>query len=134
MDNVKTFRLSSADLESLVTSPNINGHRLYHGQAGVPNYYTLFITLNGASLSKDFAQRVIPIRLARPTHRGGWEAEVDAFLAAQRERLLADLVGVLGRHEGNAGNGDPVGDVGDGGARPGRTPGLLHAGDRGADG
>lgn len=97
MDNVKTFRLSSADLESLVTSPNINGHRLYHGQAGVPNYYTLFLTLNGASLSKDFAQRVVPIRFTRAKYRTGWEAEVDAFLDTSGQHLLADLIGVMSR-------------------------------------
>ncbi len=98
MDNVKTFRLSSADLESLVTSPNVNGHRLYHGQAAVPNYYTLFITLNGASLSKDFAQRVIPIRFTRAKYRSGWEAEVDDFLSKNRDRLIGDLIGVMNRN------------------------------------
>jgi hypothetical protein len=97
MDNVKTFRLSSADLESLVTSPHLNGHRLYHGQAGVPNYFTLFLTINGASLSRDFAQRVVPVRFARATFRPGWESEADAFLDSDRDRLVADLVGVMRR-------------------------------------
>lgn len=97
MDNVKTFRLSSADLESLVTNPLVNGHRYYHGQAGVPNYFTLFITLNGASLSRDFAQRVIPVRLKRAKMREGWEAEVDAFLESSRRELIGDLMTVLNR-------------------------------------
>jgi hypothetical protein len=97
MDNVKTFRLSSADLEALITSPDVNGHRLYHGQAAVPNYYTLFITLNGPSLSRDVAQRVVPIRFTRAKYRAGWEGEVDAFLSRHRERLLADLIGVMQR-------------------------------------
>lgn len=95
MDNVKTFRLSSAELESLITSVDVNGHRLYHGQAAVPNYYTFFLTLNGPSLSRDVAQRVVPIRFTRAKYRNGWEAEVDAFLARNRDRLIADLIGVM---------------------------------------
>ncbi len=95
MDNVKTFRLSSAELEALVTNPDVNGHRLYHGQAAVPNYFTPFITLNGPSLSRDVAQRAVPMRFTHAKYRAGWEAEVDAFLAAHRGRLLADLAGVL---------------------------------------
>lgn len=97
MDNVKTFRLSSAELESLITSPDVNGHRLYKGQAAVPNYYTLLITLNGPSLSRDAAQRVAPVRFKRPKYRSGWETEIDGFLAGNRARLIADLVGVMRR-------------------------------------
>lgn len=95
MDNVKTFRVSNADLESLITSPDVNGHRLYHGQAAVPNYYTLFLTINGASLSRDVAQRVIPIRLARKKILAGWEADVDEFVRTRRDRLIADLAAAL---------------------------------------
>lgn len=97
MDNVKTFRLSSADLEGLITNPYINGHRLYHGQAGVPNYYTVIITLNGASLSKDIAQRVVTIRLARASYRAGWESALHRFIETNRERLIGDILGFLSR-------------------------------------
>ena len=97
MDNVKTFRLSSADLESLVTAPNVNGHRMYKGQAAIPNYCTLFITLNGASLSKDFAQRVIPVQLKRGDMKEDWEATVDEFLLKNKTALIADLMNVLNR-------------------------------------
>lgn len=97
MDNVKTFRLSNSDLESLITNPHINGHRLYHGQAGVLNYYTLFITLNGASLSKDVAQRVVTLRMKRVKNRKGWEAELDAFVAKSRQQIIGDIVGMLRR-------------------------------------
>jgi hypothetical protein len=95
MDNVKTFRLSSADLESLVTDPHVNGHRMYKGQGGVPNYFTLFITLNGASMSKDFAQRTVPVRFQRAVYGDSWEADLDAFIAANRTALIADLIGVM---------------------------------------
>lgn len=95
MDNVKTFRLSSADLESLITNPCVNGHRLYHGQAGVPNYYTLYFTLNGASVSRDVAQRIVPVRFARANYRGSWESELDAFTNANRQAIIADIIGTL---------------------------------------
>ncbi|MFO0804408.1 MAG: DUF3854 domain-containing protein [Gemmataceae bacterium] len=97
MDNVKTFRLSSADLESLVTNPFINGHRLYHGQAGVMNYFTLMLTLNGASLSKDVAQRVVTVRLKRAGFRVGWEAELDHFVEKHRQQIIGDIVAMLKR-------------------------------------
>ncbi len=97
MDNVKSFRLSNAELEGLVTNPWVNGHRLYHGQAGVPNYYTLIITLNGASLSKDFAQRLITTRVKRTKNKHGWEAKLDRFVDLNRERIIGDIVGLLSR-------------------------------------
>ena len=95
MDNVKSFRLSSPDLESLVTSPFVDGHKMWCGQSSVPNFFTLFITLNGASLSKDFAQRTIPVRLTRAKYSGGWEAALDKYVAANKDRLIADIVGML---------------------------------------
>jgi hypothetical protein len=98
MDNVKTFRLSSAELEGLITSPVINGHRLYKGNACVPNFFTMMFTMNGASLAKDVAQRIIPVMVARPKElRGGYKAEVQAFIVANRNHILADLIGVMKR-------------------------------------
>lgn len=97
MDNIKRFRLSWAELEGLVTSPEINGHRLFKGQAGFPNFFTLLLTMNGASLARDFAQRVIPLRFTRAKYRAAWDTELDAFITANRAKIIADLIGVL-RH------------------------------------
>jgi hypothetical protein len=97
LDNVKTTRFSWADLESLITSDVISGRALYIGDAGRPNLFTWLITLNGASLSTDMAQRVVEVRLADPVYDGGWEAKVTAFMEDNREALVADMVAFLRR-------------------------------------
>ena len=53
----------------MITTDIISGKRLYMGEGRRPNTITHVITLNGASLSKDLAQRCIPIKLARPKWR-----------------------------------------------------------------
>ncbi|MEO8498240.1 MAG: hypothetical protein ABI614_24505, partial [Planctomycetota bacterium] len=57
LDNVKSHRFSWADWEGLLTASAIGGHRMYVGEASRPNTLTWLITLNGASLSTDVAQR-----------------------------------------------------------------------------
>jgi hypothetical protein len=79
LDNVKTTRFSWAELEALITREVISGKRMYVGDASRPNLITWLITLNGASLSTDMAQRVVEIRLADPEYRETWESEVTAF-------------------------------------------------------
>ena len=97
LDNVKTTRFSWAELESLITSPVINGRRLYVGDASRPNYFTWCITLNGASLSTDMAQRTVEVRLAPPEYRKNWDREVAQFIDSNRQAILADVVAVLRR-------------------------------------
>ena len=46
LDNVKSHRLSSADLESLITSSVISGKRLYAREGRRPNTLTCVLTLN----------------------------------------------------------------------------------------
>ena len=53
------------------------------------------ITLNGATLSKDMAQRVIPIKLTRPVYRPTWESDVRNFARDHRWEILADAIGIL---------------------------------------
>src|SRR5205823_14432796 len=83
-DNVKTLRFSWSDLEALVTGPQINGYQLYVGDASRPNTLIWFITMNGASMSKDMAQRCVPIKLARPKYSGQWEEETIRFIDENR--------------------------------------------------
>jgi len=97
LDNVKTTRFSWGELEALITSGAISGHRMYAGEASRPNYLTWLITLNGASLSTDMAQRVVEIQLAEPDYAGGWEESVRTFIAASRDKIIGDLVGLLRR-------------------------------------
>jgi hypothetical protein len=95
LDNVKTLRLSWADLEGLMTASEISGYALYKGEGRRPNTLVWMITLNGASLSKDMAQRVIPIKLRRPTFKAGWVEEVKAFASTYRWEILSDVAAFL---------------------------------------
>ncbi len=97
LDNVKTTRFSWAELEALITRDVISGKRMYVGDATRPNYLTWLITLNGASLSTDMAQRVVEVRLADPEYRDTWEAEVTAFIDANRMAIIGDLISFLRR-------------------------------------
>ena len=68
---------------------------MYVGEASRPNLITWLITLNGASLSTDMAQRVVEIRLADPEYRETWDSEVTAFIDANRDSILGDLIRFL---------------------------------------
>ena len=95
IDNLKRRKFSSGPIESLVTSSAISGWRAYLGNSNVPNYWTWFLTANGASFSKDFAQRMVEIRLSKPTYSGRWEIDLDAFLQSHREQILGDIISRL---------------------------------------
>jgi hypothetical protein len=96
LDNVKTHRFSWSDLEGLITSPVISGKALYRGEGKRPNTLVWGITLNGASLSKDLAQRVIPIRVRRPArYSKEWEESVLAFARKHRWEIMADVQALL---------------------------------------
>jgi hypothetical protein len=97
LDNVKTLKLSHADLEALITSDVISGRQMYVGEGQRPNYLTWCLTFNGASMSRDMAQRTVPIRLKRPRHEPTWEAEVLAFIDAHRWEIIADVITELRR-------------------------------------
>ncbi len=80
LDNVKSHRFSWGDWEALITASTINGHRLYGGDATRPNTLTWFITLNGASLSTDMAQRSVIIKVKRPERSATWKEETEAYI------------------------------------------------------
>jgi hypothetical protein len=91
LDNVKTLRLSWADLEGEITSPVISGKALYKGEGRRPNTLIWLITLNGASLSKDMALRTIPIKIDRPVFDANWESNVRGFIREHRQSILGDV-------------------------------------------
>lgn len=95
LDNVKTLKFSWGELEALITAPVISGKRMYVGEANRPNTVTWFITLNGASLSTDMAQRCVIIKVKRPTRSGNWEEDTLRFILENRQQLIADLIGCL---------------------------------------
>lgn len=92
LDNVKTMRFSWAELESIITASYISGHRLHQGEAGRPNIFTWLITLNGASLSTDMAQRVVTVKLGKPPGRiGAWKEDVSSFIENYRSEIIGDI-------------------------------------------
>jgi hypothetical protein len=101
LDNVKTLRFSWSDLEDMITAPNISGRMLYVGEGRRINDLVWIITLNGASLSKDMAQRVVTIKLARPSKKPPeWRDETAAFMRENRWEILADVAQLLKRPAG----------------------------------
>lgn len=97
VDNVKSMQFSWDELESLITANEIRGHRLYSGDAARPNNLVWILTVNGASLSTDMAQRCVTIKLDRPTRSGNWEEETIRFIRENRQLILGDLIGLLRR-------------------------------------
>jgi hypothetical protein len=92
LDNVKSTRLSWADLEGLVTAEVVSGRRLYAGEGRRPNLLTWALTVNGASLSKDLAQRCVVARVARPAFAPGWEEATLGFVREHRWEIIADVL------------------------------------------
>ncbi len=95
LDNVKTHKLSSAEFESLITAPVISGRRMYVGESQRPNTSTFILTMNGAGLSTDMAQRTVTIKLRRPEYSGSWAEDTRRFIQDHRAELVADILGFL---------------------------------------
>jgi len=93
VDNMKSF--SSALVESLITTSEITGHRLFYGEASRPNTLTWIFTANSPKISRDLADRVFIIRLEKPTPRPGWDDELAEFIDLHRDRIMADAVAAL---------------------------------------
>ena len=95
LDNVKSHKFSWGELEAMITAPVISGHAMFTGEGTRPNTITWFVTLNGASLSTDMAQRCVIIKVKRPNRAGAWEEETIRFVVENRQRLIGDLIGCL---------------------------------------
>lgn len=95
LDNVKSLRLSWAELESLITNPVISGRQLYVGEGQRPNLLTWFLTLNGVSMATDMAQRSIIIKVVRGKNDGPWWEQTRQFIDTHRVELIGDLIAAL---------------------------------------
>ncbi|MBI2480724.1 MAG: hypothetical protein HYV60_19480, partial [Planctomycetia bacterium] len=95
LDNLKSLRFSWDDLESLITTPVISGKQMYFGESQRPNYLTWILTVNGASFTRDMAQRVITIALDKPHHTGTWESDTERYIDEHRQEIIADIVTIL---------------------------------------
>ncbi len=94
IDNVKA-KLSGADVEGLITSPVVDGHKMYQGQRTRPNRLTYYLTANTPRLSQDLATRSVIINVGASKHSSSWPLWVSSFLAEKRLDLLADILEVL---------------------------------------
>ena len=95
LDNLKTLKFSWGQLEALITQRVISGHRMYQGEGRRPNTLTVALTLNGASLSKDMAQRCVIVHLKRPDYGPSWKEETQELIEARRWEIVADCIGRL---------------------------------------
>jgi hypothetical protein len=98
LDNVKSQRFSWDDLEGQITMNWLSGHEMYKGEGGRPNTLTWFVTLNGANLSKDLAQRAVNVRVEPVTaYAPAWFPETRRFIEEHREAIVADIIAELAR-------------------------------------
>jgi hypothetical protein len=97
LDNVKSLKFSWAELEAMITSPVISGKQMYVGEGTRPNTLTWIITLNGASLGTDMAQRSVIIKIDKPEHAAGWKEETFQFIDNHWTALVADCLGFFRR-------------------------------------
>jgi hypothetical protein len=95
IDNVKSRRFSWADLESMITSQEIAGHRLWSGNGPVTNFHTFAITINGPCLAKDLAQRVVVIKLGKPSFSPTWQHEVSEYISGKKWEIIGDIEAIL---------------------------------------
>jgi hypothetical protein len=91
IDNLKSFKFSCDVLESLITSTEINGHRLNKGHVVRPNYHTFAVTVNGASYSKDMAERTVVIKLNPHKNKSTWQQKTEEFIEKNRDAIIADI-------------------------------------------
>lgn len=95
LDNLKTLKLNWAELEAMITADSISGYRLYHGEGRRVNTLTVVLTVNGASVSKDMAQRCVIIQVKRPRYSATWRADVEKYINDHRWEIIGDIVGQL---------------------------------------
>jgi hypothetical protein len=95
LDNVKSMRFSWGDLEGLVTSTTVSGHRLHHGEASRPNLFTWYMTMNGLDLSTDMAKRCVILKIRKPAWRGDWLEELLKFIDTNRLSIISDCIAHL---------------------------------------
>jgi hypothetical protein len=95
LDNVKSLRLSWAELEAMITSPVISGKQMYVGEGQRPNLLTWFVTLNGVSMATDMAQRSVIIKVVKGKNDGPWWEETRQFIDQHRQQIIGDIIGAL---------------------------------------
>lgn len=96
-DNIKSNKFSNGDIESLITTKTISGHKMSTGLSELSNYFTYCATMNGASLSKDLAKRSVRIELGRPIYTSDWIERRDALISDHLSSIYGDIKEILTR-------------------------------------
>jgi len=104
IDNIKG-RLDLDKLDALLTSPVIEGHRMYVGHTTRPNRLLTLITANDPRLSADLAARSVVIRVgASKWQDAGFASWIADHIETRRAsivsaclRILRDAAGLQGR-------------------------------------
>jgi hypothetical protein len=97
IDNLKSLHFSHSNIEGTITDTHVSGWALRYGQVRRLNTYTWFITVNQGALSKDLADRFVPVRITRPKYGPRWSRAVDDFIARHRWQVAADAIAELRR-------------------------------------
>jgi hypothetical protein len=95
LDNIKTMRLSWAELEALLTAPVISGRQLFVGEAQRPNLLTWLLSLNGVSMATDMAQRSVIIKVVKGENEGDWHDKTCAYIDQHHNEIIGDIIGAL---------------------------------------
>lgn len=90
IDNIKQ-RVEMADLEAMITSPIISGHEMHRGEGTRPNTLVWCLTVNAATVTRDFAQRCVIIQLQRPANNPTWFTETADFIKTNKWQIIADI-------------------------------------------
>ena len=94
IDNIKG-NLSSSQLESGITATDIDGHRMYHGQARRRNTLNWYLTANTPDLSRDLADRCVLIHVGAPKHASDFSEWNEWFMSNRRAALIADIMATM---------------------------------------
>lgn len=90
IDNFKG-KLSVSELEEILTSPRIDGKRMYVGQASRPQRLTFYMTANVPRMSRDLAERSIIIKIGDAKWNENFVEWAQQFIHENHLHLLADI-------------------------------------------
>jgi hypothetical protein len=68
---------------------------MYAGEGQRPNTLVWCLTVNGASLSRDMAQRTVPVKVRRADYTATWEDETFALVEEERWAIVGDCLARL---------------------------------------
>lgn len=96
IDNLKGYRLSWAEMESLITSPRIVGHRLFVGPGERPNTVLWICTSNAPGFGRDMSQRTVHLQIGKPRYSSGdFDTAVFDFVTEHKWKILADMAAIM---------------------------------------